>query len=426
MSENIENDPKFIQVTNNLYQLIRSKGGKLLMSRVNDEYFQMFGKPFEFVGNPKYFVKMERLLLLNCSENANDVMIFYTPEPAYKLVVSVLKQHAQHVNAMEGTSNINHHNGNNNNNNGNSNNSRIDNVNTNENKALTVAQFQQNLEERMGMTLDDCNFIDFLMRWRFLSIRKNSDNAKIVLFTPHQSGSTVFFGNLSVDCTEKHIYNDLIKCNSRWSTASVRLKQGKGFNYAFVDFPSREDALAAVEQFDGKSGFNSNYISADIEAIEQRKRYNAAMKQNNRSGYNNHNNNSNRHNNGGYNNRRKYYNNQNNRGGYNRGYNNNSRHNNNNNQYSMFGSLLPPKTTVYLGNLRDNVRKIDIQNELGKVDNEWKTLTIRLNLRSGWSHAFVDFESQEDARKLMNLWHNMSNSLTNVRLRCEISKRQMP
>jgi len=89
-------------------------------------------------------------------------------------------------------------------------------------------------------------------------------------------------------------------------------------------------------------------------------------------------------------------------------------------------SSVTNKTTVYLGNLKDNITKQQIQSELATVNPAWKTLTIRLNLRSGWSHAFIDFEHIADAKKLIYLWHNKPNSLlTNTRLRCEISKRQM-
>eukprot|EP01084_Bolivina_argentea_P160101 278823_1 len=94
----------------------------------------------------------------------------------------------------------------------------------------------------------------------------------MVLFTPH-SGSTVFFGNLNIECNENDIYNDLESADKNWKHSSVRLKLGKGFAYAFVDFPTREDAMKAVQYFDGKSAFKSKYVSADIEAIEQRKRH---------------------------------------------------------------------------------------------------------------------------------------------------------
>ena len=107
------------------------------------------------------------------------------------------------------------------------------------------------------------------MRWRFLSIRETKDGAKMVLFTPH-SGSTVFFGNLNVHCTEGDIYSDLEAADPLWKHSSVRLKLGKGFAYAFVDFPTRSDAMRAVQHFDGKKAFKSKYISADIEAIQQR------------------------------------------------------------------------------------------------------------------------------------------------------------
>lgn len=83
------------------------------------------------------------------------------------------------------------------------------------------------------------------------------------------------------------------------------------------------------------------------------------------------------------------------------------------------------KTTVYLGNLRDDVTKQDIQSALSQFDDGWKGLTIRLNLRSGWSHAFVDFAEEVEARKLIQSWNNRPNALTATRLRCEVSKRQM-
>merc|ERR1712190_22907 len=111
------------------------------------------------------------------------------------------------------------------------------------------------------------------MRWRFLSIRESKDGAKMVHFTPH-SGSTVFFGNLNVHCTESDIYDDLEAEDTAWKHSSVRLKLGKGFAYAFVDFPTRSDAIKAVKHFDGTSAFKSKYVSADIEAIEQRKKHN--------------------------------------------------------------------------------------------------------------------------------------------------------
>ena len=79
---------------------------------------------------------------------------------------------------------------------------------------------------------------NFLNRWRFLSVFKNENGEETVLFTPN-SGSTVFFGNLSIECTENDIYKDLKQADESWAHASVRLKLGKGFAYAFVDFPSR-------------------------------------------------------------------------------------------------------------------------------------------------------------------------------------------
>ena len=90
---------------------------------------------------------MERLLLLNTIEPAEDVVNFITPEPAYKLV-SILKQDPM---------------------------------------GLSISKFLEGLSRRMAMSLVGCDFNDFLMRWRFLSFRE-----EMVLFTP-QSGSTVFF-----------------------------------------------------------------------------------------------------------------------------------------------------------------------------------------------------------------------------------------
>ena len=409
-NNNVKND-NFSRITNNIYKLIREHGGQMLMSNIAIEYKKLFNKELQFDGNPKYFVKMERLLLLNCDESRDDVMIFFTPEPAYKLVVTILKQNPS---------------------------------------GLTVEQFRNDLERRMNMSLNGCDFNDFLMRWRFLSIRETKDNKKMVLFTPH-SGSTVFFGNLNVECTENDIYNDLEEANAKWKHSSVRLKLGKGFAYAFVDFPTRQDAMDAVQHFDGKSAFKSKYVSADIEAIEQRKRHH--------HGNHHHNNNNHNHKHNGYNHKggrtrsyshgnspQGYHHNNHYQGNNNRRNNNNGRqynhgsndryHNNHNGSSHHYGSSnnghnnqhrqhRSNKTTVYLGNLRDDVTKNDIQNELRNFNEKWNNLTIRLNLRSGWSHAFVDFELSSDARKLINAWNNRPNSLTTTRLRCEISKRQM-
>eukprot|EP01083_Nonionella_stella_P003381 9630_1 len=376
---NSHNSPSFNQITTNIYKLIRESSGQMLMSEIAAEYEKKFNDKLEFDGNPKYFVKMERLLLLNCSDS-DDVMIFFTPEPAYKLVVTILKQNPS---------------------------------------GLSVEQFKTDLERRMSMTLTGCDFNDFLMRWRFLSIRECGNGKKMVLFTPH-SGSTVFFGNLNVECTENDIYTDLEAADPSWKHSSVRLKLGKGFAYAFVDFPTRHDAMKAVQHFDGKQAFKSKYVSADIEAIEQRKRHhhhNGSNKRNRtrsyshgnspNSGTNNHTNNSNNNNSNSSNNKDSKP-----RPRSSSSASNNKQHNSS-------------KTTVYLGNLRDDVTKNDIQAELKNFNSSWNHLTIRLNLRSGWSHAFVDFEQSQEARKLINAWNNRPNPLTSTRLRCEISKRQM-
>jgi len=323
--------------------------------------------------------------------------------------------------------------------------SKDNNVNDNDsnllNEGILVSQFRSDLEQRMGMSLDGCDFNDFLMRWRFLSIRKNDNGETVVLFTPH-TGTTVFFGNLNVECTENDIYNDLEKIDPSWKHCSVRLKLGKGFAYAFVDFPSRDDALRAVKYFDGRAVFKSKYVSADIEAIEQKK---LRMKNNNNNNDNmvnytndnglhrsqnifpygnNHDNNITDSNIHSYNSQIS--------SNYNINHNMaNSQLSYHPNQRAMLSSSpsftsVTNKTTAYLGNLKDNITKQQIQYELSTVNPAWKTLTIRLNLRSGWSHAFVDFEHLVDAKKLIYLWHNKPNtSLTNTRLRCEVSKRQM-
>jgi len=235
------------------------------------------------------------------------------------------------------------------------------------------------------MSLDGCDFNDFLMRWRFLSIRINENGEKIVLFTPHQTGATVFFGNLSTECDEKGIYSELEKVESLWKYSSVRLKLGKGFAYAFVDFPTRHDALRAVKYFDGRSAFKSKYVSADIEAIEQKRTMGK--------------------------------------------HGNSEIVNKDDNRFSDlktdYSGNNVNKATVYVGNLKDDITKKQIQQELATVDSNWETLPIRLNLRNGWSHAFVDFANLQDAQYLIHLWHNKVNSsLSNLRLRCEISKRQ--
>ncbi|ETO12428.1 hypothetical protein RFI_24949 [Reticulomyxa filosa] len=109
----------------------------------------------------------------------------------------------------------------------------------------------------------------------------------------------------------------------------------------------------------------------------------------------------------------------------------------------------PPrrKVTVYLGNLRETVTKQQILNALAEVRPEWRQLTTRLNLRSGWSHAFVGnikilqikkkkkyctfvpfqqyFDSTSEAKELIECWNNKPHKLSATRLRCEVSKRQM-
>ncbi|ETO34516.1 hypothetical protein RFI_02576 [Reticulomyxa filosa] len=358
------NDTEFERITQNIYQVIRANGGRLLMSQIASKYQETFGKPLNFDGNPKYFRKREEkktvlIVVVVVGQNrSDDVMLYYTPEPAYKLVVSILKQNA----GSAGT-------------------------------GLLVSEFREQLEQRMGMTLSGCDFM---------------------LFTPH-SGSTVFFGNLNVSCTEEDIYEDLEKVDPAWRHASVRLKLGKGFSYAFVlsilfvspsqekkrallDFPTRGDAMRAVEHFDDKAAFKSKNVSADIEAIEQRKRYHSnnskllnlgsPLSQGNVStpihGIDMTNDN----------NVNSTTNSAKMETSVAKGI-EIANSNNNENVVNRNDNIDHPKkssnrkVTVYLGNLRDSVTKLQILNGLAEIRPEWRALTTRLNLRSGWSHAFV-------------------------------------
>ncbi|ETO25242.1 hypothetical protein RFI_11894 [Reticulomyxa filosa] len=343
----------FDRITQNVYQVIRANGGRLLMSQIASKYKEMFDKPLDFDGNPKYFVKMERLLLLNCKNDSQDVALYYAPQPAHKLVVSILKKNAK-----------------------------------NSGTGMPINEFREQLEKRMGLSLDDCDLTDFLMRWRFLSVRENVDSTKSVLFTPH-NGSTVFFGNLNELCTEEDIRKDLEKANQNWKHLPVRLKSGKGFSYAFVihsfvvrklvhtyklhiprnyhsDFPTRNDARRAVEIFDDKAAFKSTSVSADIEVVGQRK---------------------------------KPQDNSNVSTGFlstvcdQRHVNNQTSHSINENSTDTLASsnkkLSRTKVTVYLGNLKNSVTKQQILNALAEIHPEWRIVTMRLNVRSGWSHAFV-------------------------------------
>ena len=166
----------------------------------------------------------------------------------------------------------------------------------------------------------------------------------------------------------------------------------------FSDFPTREDAIKAKNELDGKSIFASRCISADLEAVDQRRTRESFMKK--RHKYNKQNNRrNNNNNNGGYGNR------------YNNGYNNNNYNGYGYNSDSIYGTILPAKSTVYLGNLRDHIEKREILEQLSKIEPKWKNLTIRLNNRSGWSHAFVDFEQDNDAKRLIKLWNNTHNPI---------------
>ncbi|ETO10291.1 hypothetical protein RFI_27088 [Reticulomyxa filosa] len=232
-----------------------------------------------------------------------------------------------------------------------------------------MAEFRKQLEQQIGVSLDGCNLSDFLIRWRFLSVHENADGTKSLFFTPH-SGSTVFFGNLSEACTKQDIQHDLEKANRAWKNLPVRLKTGKGFCYAFVDFPTRGDARRAVRLFDDKAVFKSTSISADIEAIGQRKRPHGNTDLA-RSTYWNM-----------ANTARAFY-----------GSSSSGPHASPSTQETkskhVKNTWSDGKVTVYLGNLRQTVTKQQISTALAYVRPQWDTLPIRLNVRRGWTHAFI-------------------------------------
>lgn len=291
------------------------------MSELTRKFEKWYGEPLKFTGNPlKLFVRMERLLLLNCEND--DVMIYVTKEPAFRIVVEILKRNPQ---------------------------------------GIAVSKFKKELEGELSASLDHCDIEDFLERWRFLTVsnRRGKDGKDVptVHFTQQQNGGTVFFGNLDKSCTVDDIVRDLRAANPTWAHVSVRLKPGKGFSFAFVDFPTMEEAEDAVQRFDGASAFKSRYVSADIETSVEQKR-----------------------------------------------------------------SQARDAVTVYVGNLSDSVTKEEIAREMGRIRPTWRSLPIRLNLRRGWSHAFVDFPSIREAEVAIERLHG-STRLGSRNLRVELCRR---
>jgi len=298
-----------------IYKLLENSKGGIRFPDLQRSYKSTFGIELKDLGSPKELMRNERLLLLNLkgAKSQNDVMVFMTEIPAYRLVADTIRSTHQ----------------------------------------LNTEAFTKRLKAKLNVDLSMCDTEDFLRRWRFVTIM-GSGGGKKVHFTPN-SGSTVFFGNLNKETTAHDIYEGLAKANGSWRATSVRLKTGKaGFNYAFVDFKTYEDAEKAVKVFDGKSAFKSKYVSADIEqAIEQKK---------------------------------------------------------GNTQY-----------TIFIGNLPSTVTKSAIQKIVVEIDSNWADNPIRLNLRNGWSHAFVDFAQYCHATKAI-LHLNGAAKLGSTRLRVELSK----
>jgi len=296
----------------NIYKLLENNKGGMRLPDLQRRYKRAFGTELKSL---KLLVRNERLLLLNLkgAKSKDDVVVFMTETPAYRLVVDTIKSTDQ----------------------------------------MNPQVFTKRLEAKLNIDLSMCDTEDFLRRWRFVTVKEQSGGKKI-FFTPN-SGSTVFFGNLNKETTADDIYQGLARANSSWRAASVRLKTGKaGFNYAFVDFKTYQDAEKAVEMFDGKSAFKSKYVSADIEqAVEQKK-----------------------------------------------------------------GA---PQYTIFIGNLPSTVTKTAIQKAVAEIDSSWADNPVRLNLRNGWSHAFIDFDRLCDANEAI-LYLNGATRLGSTRLRVELSK----
>ncbi|ETO34487.1 hypothetical protein RFI_02607 [Reticulomyxa filosa] len=148
--------------------------------------------------------------------------------------------------------------------------------------------------------------------------------------------------------------------------------------------------MRAVEYFDDKAAFKSKNVSADIEGVDQRKRYHKNEINNDKltsatapfecdhAGFS-----KDRHHldavdktygfcTDAHNDMRSNKDRKRSAGG----------HDNDTN-------VSRRKVTVYLGNLKESVTKQQILNALAEIYPEWKLLTTRLNLRTGWSHAFV-------------------------------------
>lgn len=186
---------------------------------------------FEASNTLKLLVQMDKLLLLN-RHDCHDVHVIFCEEKAPKMVVSICKQNPE---------------------------------------GIRLSKFRKILSDKLGVSLKGCNIVDFLKRWRFLTIKeKTKRNEAIIYFRPH-CGATVFIGNLRSGVTKAEIYEDLVRVNPAWAQAEVRIKLSKGASYAFVDFNSHDDALKAVRSFDGTCSFGSRYVTADLEAVDRKK-----------------------------------------------------------------------------------------------------------------------------------------------------------
>ncbi|ETO10290.1 hypothetical protein RFI_27087 [Reticulomyxa filosa] len=73
------------QITANVYRLIATNDGRLLMSQIASKYKDMFNTPLNIGDDSKFFVKMERLLLLNW-ENEYVFVFFLTSQYAFYIL----------------------------------------------------------------------------------------------------------------------------------------------------------------------------------------------------------------------------------------------------------------------------------------------------------------------------------------------------
>jgi len=315
-----------------IYKLLDEHPDGIRLSELHKKYTLVYGptglERLLADLSPKAVTRNEaRILLLNLLGSEPDSMVYLTDVPAHRLVVEIMR--SPHMGEQQ-----------------------------------DMKTFTRRLESRIKADLSMCDFEDFIRRWRFIWKEGAKDGSKRIHFTPH-AGSTVFFGNLNKATTAEDIFQGLVKYNPNWRNASVRLKTGKaGFNYAFVDFKSRQDAEKAVDIFDGKAAFKSKYVSADI---EQASLVRPAVEQ-------------------------------------------------------IKGTREPH--TVFIGNLPCSVTKTDIQRTLLEIDETWSDNPIRLNLRNGWSHAFVDFSRLADANEAIHYLKGKAQ-LGSMRLRAELSKNNL-